>query len=58
MVEENNQEITDQEKLNYIVENESMMLSAVMKGHKANDGDEFQDARIKMKQYRKELGLI
>jgi hypothetical protein len=29
-----------------------------MKGHKANDGDEFQGARIKMKQYRKELGLI
>jgi hypothetical protein len=58
MAEENNQEITDQEKLNYIVENESIMLSAVMKGHKANDGDEFQGARIKMKQYRKELGLI
>jgi hypothetical protein len=29
-----------------------------MKGHKSNDKDEFQDARIKIKQYRKELGLI
>ena len=58
MVEENNQEITNSEKLNYIVENESMMLLATMKGHRASDNDEFQVARIKIKQYRKELGLI
>ena len=58
MVEENNQEITDSEKLNYIVENESMMLLTTMKGHRASDNDEFQVVRIKIKQYRKELGLI
>jgi hypothetical protein len=29
-----------------------------MKGHKSNDKDEFQEVRIKIKQYRKELGLI
>jgi hypothetical protein len=51
-------EITDSEKLNYIVENQSIITTAIMKGHKSNDKDEFQDARIKIKQYRKELGLI
>ena len=35
-----------------------MMLLATMKGHRASDDDEFQVARIKIKQYRKELGLI
>ena len=29
-----------------------------MKGHKASVSDEFQPVRIKMKQYRKDLGLI
>lgn len=51
-------EITDIEKLNYIVENQSIITTAIMKGHKSNDKDEFQEVRIKIKQYRKELGLI
>ena len=51
-------ELTDQEKMSYILDNEMIITSAVMKGHHASDGDEFQDARVKIKQYRLELGLI
>jgi len=53
-----NDDITKKEKLNYIVENESKILSSIMKGHKASVSDEFQPVRIKIKQYRKDLGLI
>jgi hypothetical protein len=53
-----NDDITKKEKLKYIVENESKILSLIMKGHKASVSDEFQPVRIKMKQYRKDLGLI
>jgi hypothetical protein len=35
-----------------------IITSAVMKGHQASDGDEFQDTRVKIKQYRIELGII
>ena len=51
-------ELTDQEKMSYILDNEMSITSAVMKGHQASDGDEFQDTRVKIKQYRIELGII
>ena len=51
-------ELTDQEKLSYILDNELKITESVMKGHQASDGDEFQDARVKIRQYRIELGLI
>jgi hypothetical protein len=31
---------------------------AVSKGHQANNGDQYQEARVKIKEYRLELGLI
>jgi 3-(3-hydroxy-phenyl)propionate hydroxylase len=33
-------QLTEQEKLNFIVETESRILSAIMKGHKASESDE------------------
>ena len=51
-------ELTEQEKITFILENESKILSAVMNGHKATDGDEFAETRKKMNQYRKELNII
>jgi len=51
-------ELTDQEKLNFIVETESRILSAIMKGHRASDSDEFHEDRKLMNQYRIELKLI
>lgn len=51
-------DMTEKDKLKYIVENESKILSKILKGHKASMSDEFQPIRIKMKQYRKDLGLI
>jgi len=53
-----NKELTDQEKLSFIVETESRILSAIMKGHKASDADEFNEDRKLMNQYRIELNLI
>jgi len=50
--------LSNVEKISYICDNESKILEAIMKGHKACDNDEFQIARDKMKKYRKELGLI
>lgn len=49
--------LTDSEKTNFIVETESRILAAIMKGHKANDSDEFSEDRKLMNQYRKELGF-
>ena len=51
-------QLTDQEKLNFIVETESRILSAIMKGHKASDDDEFNEGRKLMNQYRIELNLV
>lgn len=51
-------ELTDQEKLSYIIDNEMEITLAVSKGHQANNGDQYQEARVKIKQYRIELGLI
>jgi hypothetical protein len=51
-------ELTDDEKLIYIVENEGKMLTNNLNGHRCNDSDEFQETRNKIKIYRKELGLL
>lgn len=51
-------ELTDQDKLTYIIDNEMIITSAVMKGHQASDGDQYHETRVKIKQYRLDLGLI
>ena len=51
-------ELTNQEKLTFILKNELIITDAVGKGHKASDGDEFQKTREKIKKYRKELKLL
>jgi hypothetical protein len=51
-------ERTDQEKISYIIDNEMEITLAVSKGHQANNGDQYQEARVKIKEYRLELGLI
>jgi hypothetical protein len=51
-------ELTDQEKISYIIDNEMEITLAVSKGHQANNGDQYQEARVKIKEYRLELGLI
>lgn len=50
--------LTDQEKINFIIETESRILSAIMKGHKASDSDEFSKDRKLIHQYRIDLKLI
>jgi hypothetical protein len=51
-------ELTNQEKMSFILKNESMICEAIGKGHKASDGDEFQPVRDKIRKYRIELGII
>ena len=51
-------ELTNQEKMTFILDNESKINSAVMNGHKASNGDEFQTTREKIKKYRIQLGII
>jgi hypothetical protein len=51
-------ELTNQEKLTFILKNELMITEAVGKGHKASDGDEFQKTREKIKKYRTELNIL
>ena len=51
-------ELTNQEKMSFILENESKINSAVMNGHKASNQDEFQTTRDKIRQYRIDLGII
>jgi len=51
-------ELTYQEKMNFIIENESRINGAVMNGHKASNQDEFQTTRDKIRQYRIDLGII
>ncbi len=51
-------ELTNQEKLTFILKNELMITEAVGKGHKSSDGDEFQKTREKIKKYRKELNIL
>ena len=51
-------ELTNSEKMSFILKNESMICDAIAKGHKASDGDEFQPVRNKIRKYRIELGII
>ena len=51
-------ELTNQEKLTFILDNEYKITNAVLNGHKANNGDEFQTTRIKIEKYRKELKIL
>jgi hypothetical protein len=51
-------ELTNSEKLTFILKNELMITEVVGKGHKSSDGDEFQKTREKIKKYRKELNIL
>jgi hypothetical protein len=51
-------ELTEQEKISFIIENELKITLTVLNGHKACNNDEFSETRKKIKQYRKDLGLI
>jgi hypothetical protein len=51
-------ELTNSEKMSFILKNESMIMEAVGKGHKASNKDEFQPVRDKIRKYRIELGII
>jgi hypothetical protein len=51
-------ELTNSEKLTFILKNELMITDAVGKGHNATDNDEFQKTREKIKKYRKELKIL
>ena len=51
-------ELTNQEKLSFILDNEYKITSAVLNGHNASDGDEFQPVRDKIKKYRIELKIL
>lgn len=50
--------LTREEKISFICQNESKILSAIRDGHRACDTDEYAPIRKKMKLYRKQLGLI
>lgn len=51
-------ELTNQEKMSFIIENESRINEAVMNGHRPTNGDEFQPTREKIRKYRIDLGII
>ena len=51
-------ELTNSEKMSFILKNELMITEAIGRGHKATDQDEFQKTREKIKKYRIELGII
>ena len=51
-------ELTNQEKLTFILDNEYKITSAVLNGHRAINGDEFQTTRVKIEKYRKELKIL
>jgi len=51
-------ELTNQEKLSFILDNEYKITSADFNGNKASDGDEFQLVREKIKKYRIELKIL
>jgi hypothetical protein len=51
-------ELTNQEKLSFILKNELIITRATLNGHKATDQDEYQKTREKIKKYRIELEII
>ena len=51
-------ELTNQEKLSFILDNEYKITCAVLNGHRANNCDGFQKTRVKIEKYRKELKIL
>lgn len=51
-------ELTEQEKISFIIENELKIIEAIRNGHKPCDNDEFSQTRTKINKYRKDLKLI
>ena len=51
-------ELTNQEKMSFILKNELIMKRAIINGHKSIEQDEYQKTREKIKKYRIELKLI
>ena len=51
-------ELTNQEKMSFILKNELIITRAIINGHKSIDQDEYQKTRDKIKKYRIELKLI
>lgn len=51
-------QMTDSEKKNFIVNTELAMIKAMRNGQKMAEGDEFDKARKKIKEYREELKLF
>jgi hypothetical protein len=49
--------LTDSEKLSYILKTELKITEAIMRGHKASDTDEFNEERKLIEKYRKELKI-
>lgn len=58
-VYEKSKELTDQEKMSFILKKELEITEAIIKdGHKSSDTDRFAENRKKIKQYRIDLGII
>ena len=50
--------LTDSEKLSYILKTELKITEEVLRGHKASDNDKFSEERKLINKYRKDLRLI
>jgi len=50
--------LTNEQKISYIVKWELKIREAISRGHKCNDKDEFQEAREIIEKFRIELGLL
>ena len=48
-------ELTNQEKMSFILKNELIITRAIINGHKSIDQDEYQKTRDKIKKYRIEI---
>ena len=51
-------ELTNQEKMSFILKNELIITRSIIIGHISIDQDEYQKTRDKIKKYRIELNLI
>ena len=50
-------ELCEEEKNSFIMANEWLITQAIMSGHWASDGDQFQKTRAKIAQFRKDLKI-
>ena len=55
---ENEELLTRQEKIDFIIKTQTEIMEAIFKGHKSAIDDKFQKDRDLMIKYRKELGFI